>query len=519
MPKNKQRYLITSALPYANGPLHVGHAIGAYVPADVYVRFRKLRGDDVIYICGTDEYGTPISVKAEEEGVSPQVIVDRYHEMHVSAFKDLGVDFDNFSGTARPIHDETAQGIFLKVNENGYLKEETVERPYCPDCDRFLPDRYVFGTCPKCEAVDQRGDQCEVCGKQYESVELMNPKCSICGQTPEVRETTHWFFQLQEFEGSLKNWLEGKDEKHPLSDSFPANAKNFSIGWIKEGLKPRGITRDMRWGIPVPLPHTEGKVLYVWFDAPIGYISSTKEWATEKMNDPDLWKKYWLDKGTRIVHFIGKDNIPFHAIIFPATLMAHGGFNLPWNVASNEYLNLEGKKMSTSRGWVVWLHDLLGNFEADSIRYYLLSNAPETSDSDFGFKDFQGKVNSELIGTLGNFINRTLTFVQNKKNGIIPQKNKIEKIDEEFIQTIKKGIDEVGGEIERFKMKNALGKMVSLAQAGNVYFQNKEPWKEENETTLFLCANLCRCLAITMYPFLPFSACEIWKILYPEENR
>ncbi|MFC2154158.1 methionine--tRNA ligase [Candidatus Altiarchaeota archaeon] len=512
MSEKKERYLVTSALPYANGPLHVGHAIGAYVPADVYVRYRKLRGDDVIFICGTDEYGTPISVRAEEEGVEPQEVVNKYHKMHDKAFKGLGVEFDNFSGTARPIHNKTAQDIFLKVKENGFLKEETVERPYCPSCDRFLPDRYVKGTCPFCGAEDQRGDQCEVCGKQYESVELKNPGCSICGGTPEVRETAHWFFKLSEFQDRLKSWLKEEDKKHPISDSFPDNARNFSLGWIKEGLTDRAITRDMKWGIPVPLPDTKGKVLYVWFDAPIGYVSSTKEWG-ERIGKKDLWKDYWMGEGTRIVHFIGKDNIPFHAIIWPAVLLAHGDFNIPWNVASNEYLNLEGQKMSTSRGWVVWLHELLAEFEPDSIRYYLISNAPETSDSDFVFSDFQEKVNSELIATLGNFINRTLTFIQNKKGGVVSEKKNMGDVDKSFLEFLKKSPDHVGKELERFSFKLGQSRLLEVSQKGNIYFQNKEPWKEESETTLYLCANLCRSLAILMHPFLPFSAEKIWKIM------
>ncbi|MBD3388783.1 MAG: methionine--tRNA ligase [Candidatus Altiarchaeales archaeon] len=503
------RYLVTAALPYANGPIHIGHAIGCYIPADVYTRYRRLRGDDVVYICGTDEHGTPITVSAEKEGVSPREIVDKYHGMHLEAFKAAGVEFDNFSGTAREIHYELSQAFFRKVDENGYIHRETVERPYCPSCGRFLPDRYVKGRCPDCGSEDERGDQCEACGKQLEPHELVDPYCDICRETPEMRETEHWFFELSELSDKLGEWLRsGK-----LSSSLPNNARNFALGWIKEGLKDRAITRDMTWGIPVPVEGADGKVLYVWFDAPIGYISSTKEWS-EGRGEPGLWKDYWLgENDCKVVHFIGKDNIPFHIVIWPAMLMAEGSYNLPWQVASNEFLNLEGRKMSTSRGWVIWLHDILEEFEADAVRYYLLSIAPETSDSDFKLEEFQDKVNKELIGTLGNFINRTLTFIKSKKDGVVPNMGVLEDLDKDFMNDIKACSKDVGGELERFKLKHAQDTLLHYAQKGNVYFQNREPWKGENDTSLYLCANLCRSLAILMHPFLPFSAEKVWKML------
>ncbi|MFH1403808.1 MAG: methionine--tRNA ligase [Candidatus Altiarchaeota archaeon] len=508
MPK-KERILVTAALPYANGPIHVGHAIGCYIPADVYTRYNRLCGNDVIYICGTDEHGTPITVTAEKEGVSPREVVDKYHRMHEDAFKGIGVDFDNFSGTAREVHHRISQDFFRKVDENGYIHKETVERPYCPKCGRFLPDRYVKGKCPECGSEDERGDQCEACGKQLEPHELVDPYCDICRETPVMRETDHWFFELSRLGDKLKEWVDGDK----VSPSLPNNAKNFALGWIREGLKDRAITRDMNWGIPVPAEGAEGKVLYVWFDAPIGYISSTKEWA-EGRGEPEAWKEYWLrDKDCRIVHFIGKDNIPFHIVIWPATLMAEGSYNLPWQVASNEFLNLEGRKMSTSRGWVIWLHDILGEFDPDAVRYYLLSIAPETSDSDFKLDEFRDKVNKELIGTLGNFMNRTLTFIESKKGGVVPAPGDMNKDDKAFEDGIKKCPEVVGGELDRFKFKNALDALMHCAQRGNVYFQNKEPWKGENDTTLYLCANLCRSLAILMHPLLPFSAEKVWAML------
>ncbi|MFH0861262.1 MAG: methionine--tRNA ligase [Candidatus Altiarchaeota archaeon] len=511
----KERILVTAALPYANGPVHVGHAIGCYIPADVYTRYNRMAGRDILYICGTDEHGTPITVTAEQEGVTPKEVVDKYHKIQAEAFKSIGVEFDNFSGTARPIHYKISQDFFLKALKNGHVVKKTVERPYCPNCKRFLPDRYVKGVCPNCGSPDQRGDVCEACGKQLEPHELKEAYCSICGNPPEVRETTHWFFKLGDFSERLKKWIT-QECKH-----WPANARNFALGWINEGLQDRAITRDLSWGIPLPekdldgnlIEGREGKVLYVWFDAPIGYISSTKEWA-ERNRKGELWRDYWT-KPSKIVHFIGKDNIPFHTIIWPATLMAEGSYALPWQVASNEFLNLEGRKVSTSRNWVIWLHDIAKEFNPDAVRYYLLSIAPEAHDSDFHLEEFQHKVNVELIGTFGNFINRTLTFIKQKKNGIIPKPaGKYDERDEELMQDINQLSEFIGAEaLDKFAFKMGLERMISRAAAANVYFQGKEPWKNENDTTLFLCANLIRSLAIVMYPFLPSSAEKVWKML------
>lgn len=517
----KERFLVTAALPYANGPVHVGQAIGAYIPADVYVRYRRLRGDDVVYICGTDEHGTPITVSAEKEGKTPKQVVDGYHDIQLKAFNSIGVSFDNFSGTARKQHHELSQRFFLVMLKKGFIREETVERPFCPNCNRFLPDRYVKGVCPNCDSEDERGDQCEACGTQLEPHELKGAYCVICGNTPEMRETKHWFFELDRLSGELEEWINSG-----RCSQWPANARNFALGWIREGLKGRAITRDLSWGVPVPekdldgkpIEGAEGKVLYVWFDAPIGYISSTREWAEAK-GDKELWREYWSrkaweDGSLKIVHFIGKDNIPFHTIIWPAMLIAEGSFALPWQVASNEFLNLEGKKVSTSRGRVIWLHDITREFNPDAVRYYLLSIAPETNDSDFKLDEFKDKVNNELIATLGNYVNRTLTFIENKNGGVVPEQSGTPNTDDEALkEEIKNMPSFVGEELERFHQKSALARLLSKAATGNQYFQKKEPWKNEPATTLYLCANLCRSLAILMHPFLPFSSEKLWRML------
>jgi methionyl-tRNA synthetase len=500
---SKERVLVTSALPYANGPLHVGHAIGAYIPADVYARYHRVKGNDVLFICGTDEHGTPITVTAGQEGTTPKKVVDKYHGIIEDAFSRLGISFDNFSRTSNELHYKNSQEFFLRILEKGLIYKKTVERPYCPVCKRFLPDRFVKGVCPYCDADDQRGDQCEVCGKQLEPHELKNSYCIICHGKPEQRETEHWFFKLSEFSNKLKKWVQGN--RH-----WPDNARNFALGWISEGLEDRAITRDLDWGVPVPLKEAEGKVLYVWFDAPIGYISSTQEWA-KKVGGEDGWKKYWKGE-CRIVHFIGKDNIPFHAIMWPAMLMAHSGFNLPWQISSNEYLTLEGKKMSTSRGWVLWLHEILGEFEPDLVRYYLLSINPEKHDADFSFKEFQNKVNNELVATLGNFVNRSLSFIE-KSGSVVPGTKDFDELDEKMLCVIREAASKIGGRIENFRFLDALKELMGIAHFGNEYFQKKEPWKNENSTTLYLCANLNRTLAILAAPFLPYSAEKIWKML------
>lgn len=500
---SRKRILVTSALPYANGPLHVGHAIGAYLPADVYVRYHRLKGNDVVFICGTDEHGTPITITAEKEGITPQKVVDKYHEIIKDGFRRLGVRFDNFSRTTKKLHYRNSQQFFLRILEKGFIYKKTVERPYCPNCNRFLPDRFVKGICPYCNSADQRGDQCEACGKQLEPHELKNPYCVICRSTPTQKNTTHWFFRLSAFSDKLREWI--KENRH-----WPDNARNFALGWINEGLEDRAITRDLEWGVPVPLDNTEGKVLYVWFDAPIGYISATEEWA-QKIGKPDEWKKYWKEE-CKIVHFLGKDNIPFHTVIWPAMLMAHGDYNLPWQISSNEYLTLEGKKMSTSRGWVLWLNDILSEFDADLVRYYLLSINPSKKDADFSLLEFQQKVNNELVAAYGNFINRTLSFIE-KNGSFVPEIKEMDESDEELLEKIREAPSVIGTHIENFRFLEALKEVMALAHFGNEYFQTKEPWKKENSTTLYLCANLVRALAVLSSPFLPHSAEKVWKML------
>ena len=502
----KERFLVTAALPYANGPLHVGHAIGAYIPADVYVRYSRLAGKDVVFVCGTDEHGTPIAVAAEKEGITPKALVDKYHEGMVADFSKLGISFDNFSGTARPLHYKTSQDFFLDILKKGFIYKKTVERPYCPNCKRFLPDRYVRGICPHCKSKDERGDQCESCGKQLEPHELESSYCIICKNPPVMKETDHWFFKLSQFGELLREWAEGN--RH-----WPDNARNFALGWIKEGLEDRAITRDIDWGVPVPVEGVKGKVLYVWFDAPIGYISATKEWA-ETIKKPDEWKKYWTTPGTKIVHFLGKDNIPFHTIIWPAMLLAHGGINMPWQISSNEYLTLEGRKMSTSRNWVIWLHDFMNEYQPDLLRYYLLSINPEKKDADFSLKDFQSKINNELVATYGNFLFRSLTFIQQKNHSTVPSPKEYDDLDKKMLEVIKEAPDKVGKQMEKFKFLDALKEFMAVAAFGNEYFQKKEPWKNaDNNTTLYLCANLCRTLAIISEPFLPHTAQDIWDMM------
>lgn len=501
------RILVTAALPYANGPAHIGHAIGAYIPADVYTRYHRMVGNDVIYICGTDEHGTPISVTAEREGVNPKRVVDKYHGIIADSFERLGISFDNFSGTARPIHYKHAQEFFTTILEKGLIYPKEVSRPFCPSCKRFLPDRYVKGICPKCMAEDQRGDQCEECGKQLEPDELKKPYCALCHTPPEMKKTKHWYFKLSKFSAKLNRWIQSN--RH-----WPDNSRNFCLSWIREGLEDRAITRDLKWGIPVPLKEAAGKVLYVWFDAPIGYISSTEEWGKRCKRD---WKKYWTDAS--IVHFIGKDNIPFHGIIWPAMLMAQGGYKLPWQIASNEYLNLEGKKMSTSRGWVVWLGDALDAVDPDMLRYYLLSINPAKHDADFSWKELQTRVNNELNDVLGNFVHRTLTFTQRFFDGTVPARGELDKRDKEVLARIEKAPLAIGNLIAGFEFQKALKELMLLAQLGNQYFNEKAPWKLVKEdmdmagTCLNICLNLNRCIGILGAPMLPFTAETIWKSL------
>jgi len=509
-PEN-QKILVTSALPYANGPIHLGHLAGAYLPADIYVRYQRLKGRDVVFICGTDEHGVPITIAAEKKGVSPKEIVDYYHQNHREVFERVGIHFDNFSRTSLKVHHRTAQEFFLRLLRKNLLTLKTVQQFYCPHCRRFLPDRYVEGTCPHCQTAGARGDQCEHCGKWIEPVELIEPRCVICGHQPEIRSTQHWFFRLGAFQERIQSWLNTKSH-------WKDNVKNFCEGWLREGLQDRAVTRDISWGVPVPLKGAEGKVLYVWFEAPIGYISSTREWA-QKMGQPDRWKDYWLDPGTKLVHFIGKDNIVFHAIVWPAILMGRGDYILPSEIPANEFLNIEGRKISTSKNYAVWLDDYLSKFPPDPLRYTLAVNAPETKDSDFSWRDFQARNNNELADILGNFVNRSLSFVEKYFRSRIPSPREFDDLDQQLIGRMREAPDRIGEWFERFEVRQAARELMDLARFANKYFNDQEPWRTRTtdpskcRTTLYLCLEMARALAILFAPILPFSAERIWRML------
>tara|TARA_R110000868_G_scaffold304437_25_gene565464 strand:- start:338 stop:2371 length:2034 start_codon:yes stop_codon:yes gene_type:complete len=500
---DKKKILVTSALPYANGPLHLGHLAGAYLTADLYVRYKRLTGADVAYICGSDEHGVPITIAAEKEGVSPQDIVDRYHEMNKKVFQDFGISFDYYGRTSSKVHHETSQEIFLKLHEKGFFKKKTEQQLYDAKSDMFLPDRYVKGTCPNCSFTEAYGDQCENCGTSLSPTELINPISALSGEVPELKETEHWYMPLGDIQPKLEKWLDTRENWKP-------NVIGQVKSWLNDGLSDRAATRDLSWGVPVPLEEAKGKVLYVWFDAPIGYISATKEWALEK-GSPESWKDYWQDENTELYHFIGKDNIVFHCIMFPIVLMEHGDFVLPKNVPANEFLNLEGKKLSTSRGWAVWLHEYLEDFEPDLLRYALGSTLPESKDSDFSWKDFQARVNNELAAVLGNFVNRSLTFTSKFADGNVPELIDPSNIDLEALKAISDQKEKVTAAYETFRFKEAIAETIQLARVGNKYFTETEPWKTRNENpqvcnnTLYVSVQICAALSLLMEPVLPTS--------------
>lgn len=506
-----ERILVTSALPYANGPIHLGHLAGAYLPADIYVRYQRLKRRDVVYICGTDEHGVPITIRAEAEGVSPKEIVDRYYVNIKESFAKLGISFDNFSRTTLPLHYEVAQDFFSKILKKGYIVEKTITQFYCTYCKRFLADRYVNGECPYCHFEEARGDACEICGKWLEPSVLINPRCATCGNTPQAKETKHWFFKLGELQDRLETWIATK--KH-----WKDNVRRFCEGWFSEGLEDRAITRDLSWGVPVPLENAKGKVLYVWFDAPVGYISSTIEWARRK-GEPDLWKKYWCDEGTKLVHFIGKDNIVFHAIVWPAMLMAYSDFILPTEVPANEFLNIEGDKISTSRDWAVWLPEYLENFEPDPLRYCLAANAPETRDSDFTWADYQRRNNNELADIFGNFVNRSFAFIEKYFSSRIPEASAISGEEEKFLNRLDSEKKHVGNLLERFEAKRALQRVMNLAKDANRYFDSKQPWatritnNKDCAATMYVCAKAVETLGLLAEPFMPFTSEKIRRML------
>ncbi len=508
MSKEYKRYLITSALPYANGPVHIGHLAGVYVPSDIYSRYLRLKGHDVISVCGSDEHGVPITIKARKEGITPQQVVDRYHEIIEKSFRRLGMSFDIYSRTSSPTHRVTASEFFRKLYDEGKFIEQTSEQYYDEEAQTFLADRYIVGTCPRCQNEKAYGDQCEKCGSTLSPDELINPRSAVSGSVPVKRETKHWYLPLDKYEGFLREWiLEGHKE-------WKSNVYGQCKSWLDLGLQPRAVSRDLDWGIPVPVEGADGKVLYVWFDAPIGYISATKDLT------PD-WEKYWKSKDTKMVHFIGKDNIVFHCIVFPSMLKAHGDYILPENVPANEFLNLEGDKISTSQNWAVWLHEYLDEFpgKEDVLRYVLCANAPETKDNDFTWKDFQARNNSELVAVLGNFINRALVLTKKYYDGIVPERGEINDYDEATIEELQKIKDSLERNIEHYHFREALKDAMAYARIGNKYLADTEPWKvvktdpERVKTILNIALQITANVAIAIEPFMPFSARKILDML------
>ncbi len=498
--KKFKRYLITSALPYANGPLHIGHLAGVYVPSDIYTRYLRMKGEDVISICGSDEHGVPITLKARNEGVTPQEIVDRYHAINKKAFEDFGIAFDIYSRTSNKIHYETASDFFLKLYNKGEFTEKTSEQYYDEEAGCFLADRYIMGTCPHCGNENAYGDQCEKCGTSLSPSDLINPHSTVSGSKPVLKETLHWYLPLDKYEPWLKKWIL-EDHKE-----WKTNVYGQCKSWLDQGLQPRAVSRDLDWGIPVPVKNAKGKVLYVWFDAPIGYISATRELTPG-------WEKYWKDSETKLIHFIGKDNIVFHCIIFPAMLRAEGTFILPENVPANEFLNLENDKISTSRNWAVWLHEYLEDFpgKQDVLRYSLCASAPETKDNDFTWKEFQSRNNSELVAILGNFVNRTLVLTNNYYEGKVPRRGKTNGNDESVLIEIALIRERVETSLDTFRFREALKEAMNLARLGNKYLADAEPWKviktdqERVRTIMNIALQITSNLTIILEPFLPFS--------------
>ncbi|ATA93637.1 methionine--tRNA ligase [Capnocytophaga canimorsus] len=508
-----KRYTITAALPYTNGPIHIGHLAGVYVPADIYARFQRLKGNDVAFICGSDEHGVAISMKAKKEGITPQEVIDKYDAIIRNSFKDFGISFDNYSRTSLPIHHQTASDFFKKLYDNGDFIEETTSQLFDEKANQFLADRFVIGTCPKCSNEEAYGDQCEKCGTSLNATDLINPKSTLTGAKPILKETKHWFLPLDRYDAFLRNWiLEGH------KNDWKPNVYGQVKSWLDDGLKPRAVTRDLDWGIPVPVQGAEGKVLYVWFDAPIGYISSTKEWAAREGKD---WKPYWKDQNTKLVHFIGKDNIVFHCVIFPAMLKAEGSYILPDNVPANEFLNLEGNKLSTSKNWAVWLHEYLQDFpnQQDVLRYALTANAPETKDNDFTWKDFQARNNNELVAIFGNFINRVVVLTHKYYQGIVPQPTILTETDQQTLSQMKEFAEKIETSLERYRFREALQELMNLARLGNKYLADEEPWKliktdeDRVKTIMYVALQIAAELALLSEPFLPFTSEKLKKIL------
>ena len=517
MQSSPKRFTITAALPYTNGPVHIGHLAGVYVPADIYSRFQRLQGNDVAFVCGSDEHGVPITIKAKKEGITPQQVVDKYHAIIKESFQEFGITFDNYSRTSEKIHHDTASNFFKKLYDDGKFVEQTTEQFYDQEANQFLADRFIIGTCPKCGFVESYGDQCESCGTSHNATDLINPKSSITGNTPALKETKHWFLPLDQYESWLKEWIVKGHKK-----DWKSNVYGQCKSWIDDGLRPRAVTRDLDWGIPVPIEGADDKVLYVWFDAPIGYISATKEWAENIGKD---WEPYWKDEDTKILHFIGKDNIVFHCIIFPSMLKAEGSFILPENVPANEFLNLEGNKISTSKNWAVWLHEYLLDFpnQQDVLRYVLTANAPETKDNDFTWADFQARNNNELVAIFGNFINRVVVLTNKYYNGIVPKPPSLSEVDLKILSELKAYPKVIESSLERYRFREAQAELMNVARLGNKYLADEEPWKkiktdeERTKAIMYVSIQIAEALAILSEPFLPFTSTKLKTMLCHSE--
>lgn len=511
--KHFKRYTVTSALPYANGPIHIGHLAGVYIPADIYVRFLRANGRDVLFIGGSDEHGVPITIRARKEGLTPQQVVDKYHGIIKQSFEELGISFDVYSRTSSAVHHETASAFFRKLYDNKQFVEKESEQYYDVEAQHFLADRYITGTCPRCGYEKAYGDQCESCGSTLSAIELINPKSALSGNTPVMKATNHWYLPLDQYESWLKEWIL---ESH--QNDWKTNVYGQCKSWLDSGLQPRAVTRDLDWGVKVPVEGADGKVLYVWFDAPIGYISASREWAQNAGKD---WEPYWKSDDTKLLHFIGKDNIVFHCIIFPSMLKAEGTFILPENVPANEFLNLEGDKISTSRNWAVWLHEYLVDLpgKQDVLRYTLAANAPETKDNDFTWKDFQTRNNSELLAIFGNFVNRTMVLTHKYFNGDVPELGEMSDTDRAAIQELALFPDRIASSIENYRFREALNEMMNLARLGNKYLTETEPWKnfasnpEQVKTNLYISLQVCANLSILCEPFLPFTSKKLMEML------
>ncbi len=521
----KKRYTVTSALPYANGPLHIGHISGAYLPADIYVRYRKSKQDDVLFVCGSDEHGAAITLRAKKEGLSPKEIIDTYHHLNKQSFADFGIDFDIYHRTSDPLHHQTAQEFFEFLHKKKVFKESISQQFYDEEHQQFLADRYIVGTCPKCGNDNAYGDQCEKCGSALSPTELINPKSTLSGSEPVMKETKHWYLPMHEHEDWLRDWIEngifnGKQQHNPKH--WRSQVIGQCKSWIDGGLRERAMTRDLDWGVKVPIEGADGKVLYVWLDAPIGYISATKQWALDNNKN---WQDYWQNNA-ELIHFIGKDNIVFHGIIFPIILKAHGDFVLPTNIPANEFLNLEGQKLSTSRNWAIWLHDYLKDFEGqqDVLRYALCSTAPESKDTDFTWADFQARNNSELVGIFGNFINRVVVLTNKYWDGYVPAKGNLTNCDEEVLEELSVCSEKIGQLIENYKFREALSEVMNLARLGNKYLADTEPWKlkkmdeKRTKTILNIALQIVAHLSVFSEPFLPFTAQKLIDILNIEQG-